>query len=61
MSTKRWTLLAVCLGTFMLLLDITVVNVELPDIQRELDASFTDLFGLLIMRGPMDRKESVAT
>ena len=43
MSTKRWTLLAVCLGTFMLLLDITVVNVALPDIQRELDASFTDL------------------
>ena len=32
-----------CLGTFMLLLDITVVNVALPDIQRELDASFTDL------------------
>ena len=43
MSTKSWTLLAVCLGTFMLLLDITVVNVALPDIQRELDASFTDL------------------
>ena len=42
-STKRWTLLTVCLATFMLLLDITVVNVALPDIQRELDASFTDL------------------
>jgi EmrB/QacA subfamily drug resistance transporter len=43
MSTRRWTLLAVCMATFMLLLDITVVNVALPDIQRELDASFSDL------------------
>ena len=43
MTTQRWTLLAVCMATFMLLLDITVVNVALPDIQRELDASFTDL------------------
>ncbi len=43
MTTSRWTLIAVCLGTFMLLLDITVVNVALPDIQRELHASFTDL------------------
>jgi EmrB/QacA subfamily drug resistance transporter len=42
-SSKRWTLLTVCLATFMLLLDITVVNVALPDIQRELKASFTDL------------------
>jgi hypothetical protein len=31
------------MGTFMLLLDITVVNVALPDIQRSLHASFTDL------------------
>jgi EmrB/QacA subfamily drug resistance transporter len=43
MAPKWWTLLAVCLATFMLLLDITVVNVALPDIRRELDASFTDL------------------
>ena len=34
---------SVCVATFMLLLDITVVNVALPDIQRDLDASFTDL------------------
>ncbi|KIF79633.1 multidrug MFS transporter [Streptomyces sp. 150FB] len=34
---------AVCLGTFMLLLDITIVNVALPDIQRSLHASFSDL------------------
>ena len=28
---------------FMLLLDITIVNVALPDIQKSLDASFSDL------------------
>ena len=42
-ANKWWTLGAVCTATFMLLLDITVVNVALPDIQRSLDASFTDL------------------
>ena len=34
---------AVCLGTFMLLIDITIVNVALPDIQRSLGSSFSDL------------------
>ncbi len=43
MQRKWWTLLAVCLATFMLLLDITIVNVALPDISRELDTSFSDL------------------
>src|SRR5215813_55732 len=42
-DAKWWTLAAVCLGTFMLLLDITIVNVALPDIQAALGASFTDL------------------
>jgi EmrB/QacA subfamily drug resistance transporter len=40
---KWWTLVAVCLGTFMLLLDITIVNVALPDIQSALHSSFSDL------------------
>src|SRR5882724_4859208 len=43
MARKWWTLLAVCLATFMLLLDITVVNVALPDIQKSLGASLSSL------------------
>src|SRR5438094_8653377 len=41
---RKWrVLIVVCVAVFMLLLDITVVNVALPDIQRDLHASFTDL------------------
>jgi EmrB/QacA subfamily drug resistance transporter len=40
---KWWTLIAVSVAIFMLLLDITVVNVALPDIQRSLHSSFRDL------------------
>jgi EmrB/QacA subfamily drug resistance transporter len=42
-SSNRWTLIAVCVGTFMLLVDVTIVQVALPTIQRHLGASFTDL------------------
>ena len=43
MDRKWWTLIAVCIGIFMLLLDITVVNVGLPDLQQALHSSFADL------------------
>jgi EmrB/QacA subfamily drug resistance transporter len=43
MDRKWWTLVAVCTGVFMLLLDVTIVNVALPDIQKSLHASLSDL------------------
>jgi EmrB/QacA subfamily drug resistance transporter len=43
MERKWWTLIAVSVATFMLLLDITVVNVALPSIRADLGASFTDI------------------
>src|ERR671918_983004 len=43
MARKWWTLLAVSVATFMLLLDITVVNTALPAIEEDLGASFTEL------------------
>jgi EmrB/QacA subfamily drug resistance transporter len=42
-TRQRWTLLAVCVATFMLLLDITIVNVALPAIAKDLKSSFSDL------------------
>ena len=42
-SRQRWTLVLVCTAVFMLLLDITVVSVALPSIQRDLHASLPDL------------------
>jgi EmrB/QacA subfamily drug resistance transporter len=43
LERKWWTLTAVSVATFMLLLDITIVNIALPDIQRSLHSSFSDL------------------
>jgi EmrB/QacA subfamily drug resistance transporter len=43
MERKWWTLLVVCAATFMLLLDVTIVVVALPDIQRALDTSFSEI------------------
>ena len=43
MARKWWTLITVSIATFMLLLDVTIVNVALPEIERDLGASLTDL------------------
>jgi EmrB/QacA subfamily drug resistance transporter len=43
MARKWWTLAAVSVGVFMLLLDVTIVNVALPDMQSSLGASLADL------------------
>ncbi len=43
MERKWWTLVVVCIATFMLLLDITIVNVALPKIAADLKASFSDI------------------
>ncbi len=43
MARKWWTLIAVSVATFMLLLDITVVNTALPSIAKDLGATFNDL------------------
>ena len=43
MEAKWWTLIVVCLAVFMLLVDVTIVNVALPSIQRALGSSFEDL------------------
>jgi EmrB/QacA subfamily drug resistance transporter len=43
MDKKWWTLIAVCAGIFMLLLDVTIVTVAQPSIQAGLHASFSDV------------------
>jgi EmrB/QacA subfamily drug resistance transporter len=43
MDRKWWTLVAVCAGLFMLLLDVTIVIVAQPAIQSGLHASFSDV------------------
>ncbi|MGD0559822.1 MAG: MFS transporter [Streptosporangiaceae bacterium] len=41
---RKWLpLVAICAGTFMLLVDVTIVNVALPDMARSLHTTFSDL------------------
>jgi hypothetical protein len=44
-SRQRWTLVLVCTAAFMLLLDITVVSVALPSIQRDLGRAWPTCSG----------------
>ena len=41
-SARRWTLIAAIIGSSLAFIDGTVVNVALPAIQRELDATVSD-------------------
>jgi MFS family permease len=56
---KWWTLLASCIAIFMLLLDVTIVNVALPSIERDLGANFSDLQWVIEqrMRSSVDTRD----
>jgi MFS family permease len=43
LDKQWWTLIAAATAVFMLLLDVTIVNVALPDIQSQLHGSLSDL------------------
>ena len=43
MRPERWKLMALCLATFMLLLDITIVQAALPTIQQRLGGGLSGL------------------
>jgi EmrB/QacA subfamily drug resistance transporter len=42
-TTRWWTLAIATSATFMLILDVTVVNIALPQLRASLGASFTDM------------------
>src|SRR3989440_6980767 len=43
MSRKTWTLVLCCLAQFMVILDVSIVNVALPSIRKDLGFTATDL------------------
>lgn len=44
---KWWTLAAMCFALFMIMLDNTIVNIALPSIQRDLEASTSSLLWII--------------
>ena len=48
MPSRRLLLVVMCVGYFLVLLDVTVVNVALPTISRDLDASVRGLQGVVV-------------
>src|SRR5438045_3904333 len=43
MSRRNWTLVLCCLAQFMVILDVSIVNVALPSIRNDLGFTATDL------------------
>src|SRR3954451_21748238 len=43
LERRWWTLIAVCGATFMLLVDIAIVQVAFPTIHRDLGGSFAEM------------------
>ena len=41
--SNKLTLFALCVGTFVVMLDTTIMNIALPQIHTELSASFSEL------------------
>jgi DHA2 family methylenomycin A resistance protein-like MFS transporter len=48
MPTRRLLLVVMCVGYFLVLLDVTVVNVALPAVARDLGASVPGLQGVVV-------------
>src|SRR5204863_4691841 len=42
-ARKTWTLVLCCIGQFMVILDVSVVNVALPSIRTDLNFTGTEL------------------